>query len=173
MAFCRFDTAFGRCTIAWSEVGVSRFELPDTDPARTLDRPAEEFSAPPLIRAVMDKVASLMAGGCVDLSDTPVDLTDMPMFPRRVLEFIRPLPAGRTTTYGEIARALGEPGAAQAVGQALGRNPIPVIIPCHRVLGANGWRGGFSAPGGVDTKTRLLLAEGVDIRPQPGLFDTD
>lgn len=172
MAYCRFDTAFGRCAIAWSEVGVSRFELPDTNAART-DGRADEFPPPPRIRAVMDKVASLLAGGRDDLSAAPVDLTGMPAFPRRVLEFIRPLPPGRTTTYGEIARALGEPGGAQAVGQALGRNPIPVIIPCHRVLGANGWRGGFSAPGGVDTKTRLLLAEGVDIRPQPSLFDAD
>ena len=81
------------------------------------------------------------------------------------------LPPGKTTTYGDIARRLGDVALSQQVGQALGRNPIPVIVPCHRVLGANGWSGGFSAPGGVRTKERLLLIEGVDIRPPPDLFD--
>jgi methylated-DNA-[protein]-cysteine S-methyltransferase len=174
MAFCLFDTAVGRCGIAWSGVGVTRFQWPEANDAATrarLVRKDVESEPPPAIQSVIERVRSLFTGGMDDLSDVPVDLEGRPEFHRRVWEAILKIPPGRTTTYGELARSLGDPGAAQAVGQALGRNPIPVIIPCHRVLGANGWRGGFTAPGGVDTKTRLLLLEGVDIRPPPDLFD--
>jgi methylated-DNA-[protein]-cysteine S-methyltransferase len=96
---------------------------------------------------------------------------DLPAFDRSVLEETRRIPCGETRTYGEIASALGSPGAARAVGSALGRNSIPIIIPCHRVLAASGRSGGFSAAGGTSTKLRILEIEGARRGPEPELFE--
>ena len=108
-------------------------------------------------------VASLR-GEADDLADVPLDLAALPPFRRKVLEVVRTIPAGETLSYGEVALAAGSPGAARAVGQALGRNPYPIVIPCHRVLGAGGRIGGFTATGGVSVKAKMLAAEGVTPR---------
>jgi methylated-DNA-[protein]-cysteine S-methyltransferase len=98
-------------------------------------------------------------------------MTGVPPFHQRVYAVARAIAPGHTLTYGEVAAALGEPGAARAVGQALGHNPFAPVVPCHRVLAAGARSGGFSATGGVDTKLRMLLAEGARFGREPGLFD--
>ena len=105
----------------------------------------------------------LLAGDEVDLADVELDLDGVPEFDQRVYAVSRALPRGVTATYGDIARRVGAPGAAQAVGQVMGHNRFPLVVPCHRVVAAGGGNGGFSAPGGVDTKLRLLALESVTL----------
>jgi methylated-DNA-[protein]-cysteine S-methyltransferase len=105
----------------------------------------------------------LLAGEEVDLGEVELDLSDVPEFQREVYRVARSLPRGVTMTYGEVAARVGAAGAAQAVGQAMGHNPFPIVVPCHRVVAAGGGNGGFSAPGGVDTKLRLLAIEGATL----------
>ncbi len=175
-AYAVFETAIGRCAIVWGERGVKGFHLPQADPAQTRERVerrfagARESTPPPAIRQTMEDVIALLRGEVVDLSAVPLDLEGVPEFDRRVYAVARSIPPGRTLTYGEIAARLGEPHAARAVGQALGSNPVAVIVPCHRVLAAGGRAGGFSAPGGVDTKRRLLEIEQARIGNEPELF---
>ena len=114
-----------------------------------------------------------LSGAAVDLSTVPLDMERVPAFERRVYEVARTIPPGQTLTYGEVAARLGDPGAAREVGQALGRNPFAVIVPCHRVVAAGGKTGGFSATGGVTTKLRLLEIERARLRSEPTLFDQD
>ena len=129
-------------------------------------------SAPPAgVQRVIDRVLALLNGEAIDLSDIPVDLADAPEFHRKVYEVARTIPPGRTMTYGEIAKRLGVPHESREVGQALGRNPIAVIVPCHRVLGADGKMGGFSASGGVATKRRILEIEGAAALSAGPLFE--
>ena len=166
LAATLFETAIGRCGIAWSERGIAGLQLPESaGMARgaLLSRfpAALEAEPPPSVVAVIDAVRSLLAGGDPDLGAVALDWTGVGEFERAVYEATRAIPRGATRTYGEIAAALGDPGAARAVGQALGRNPFPVVIPCHRVLAADGRPGGFSAPGGVRTKLRMLAIEGA------------
>jgi O-6-methylguanine DNA methyltransferase len=157
---CEFETPIGNCSIAWRADGaqsaVAGFWLPDV--TRKVQR--GEPSAPPEeIASIVERVRLHLAGELQDFRDVPVVLDGLQEFARRALEMTREIPAGKTRTYGEIAKALGQPHAAQAVGQALGANPIPLIIPCHRVLAAGFKLGGFSAPGGRSTKERLLEIE--------------
>lgn len=119
---------------------------------------AESAPSPEAWQAIASLVR-LLEGGEEDISPIPVDLSALPAFDRSVLEHTRLIPQSETRTYGAIASALGSAGAARAVGRALGRNPIPILIPCHRVLAASGRSGGFSAPGGVTTKMKLLQIE--------------
>ena len=161
-----FDTAIGRCGIAWSERGIVGLQLPEASGVargELLSRfpEAVESEPPPSVHAVMEAVRALLAGGDPDLGAVPLDWSGVGDFERAVYEATRAIPRGSTRTYGEIAAAVGDPGAARAVGQALGRNPYPVVIPCHRVLAADGRPGGFSAPGGVRTKLRMLAIEGA------------
>ncbi len=129
-------------------------------------------SAPPAgVQRVIDRVLALLAGKPIDLSDVPVDLSGAPEFHRQVYEIARTIPPGQTMTYGEIAKRLGVPHESREVGQALGRNPIAIIVPCHRVLGADGKMGGFSASGGVATKRRILEIEGAAALSAGPLFD--
>ncbi len=164
-SFTLFDTAIGRCGLAWRGGKVAGFALPGASDAATRDQlsrrhpgagPAEP---PPEIAAAIDGVRRLLDGEPADLSSVPVDLAGVPPFEGRVYEALRCVPPGATITYGELAERAGSPGAARAVGMAMARNPIPVIIPCHRVLAGGGRSGGFSAPGGVTTKFRLLQIE--------------
>ncbi|MFO1408022.1 MAG: methylated-DNA--[protein]-cysteine S-methyltransferase [Steroidobacteraceae bacterium] len=166
LAATLFDTAIGRCGIAWSERGIAGLQLPEPAGAargRLLSRfpEAREESPPASVRQAIEAVAALLAGGDPDLDAVELDWTAVGPFERAVYETTRRIPRGETRSYGEIAAALGDPGAARAVGQALGRNPFPVIVPCHRVLAADGRPGGFSAPGGVATKLRMLAIEGA------------
>jgi methylated-DNA-[protein]-cysteine S-methyltransferase len=123
------------------------------------------------VQRVIDRVLALLNGEAIDLTDIPVDLDDAPEFHRKVYEVARTIPPGRTMTYGEIAKRLGAPHESREVGQALGRNPIAIIVPCHRVLGADGKMGGFSASGGVATKRRILEIEGAAALSAGPLFE--
>jgi methylated-DNA-[protein]-cysteine S-methyltransferase len=172
--FTLFDTALGRCGIAWGERGIAAIELPGRDDAATRRRlrravPGATETAPPDgVRAAIDAIVRLFDGEPADLSAVALDMDGVPEFHRRVYDVARTIPPGETVSYGAIAARLGEPGAAQAVGYALGRNPFPIVVPCHRVLAANGALHGFSAPGGLETKRRMLAIEGA---LAPALFD--
>ncbi len=161
-----FDTAAGPCGIAWNARGVTHFALPGssrgTSEARIRRCSGGQRSddPPPAIKAVIADVQRYYAGEEVDFSSVAVDLSGLSDFQQRLYQSLRGVRFGRTTTYGELARTLGCPDARE-VGRAMGRNPVPLIIPCHRVLAAGGKPGGFSAPGGVDTKAKLLALEGV------------
>jgi methylated-DNA-[protein]-cysteine S-methyltransferase len=169
-----FDTAVGRCTVVWGPAGIVRILLPgeraEADGAAS-DLDAGE--APPAeVRAAIDGIVALLDGGLPDLSTVPLDMRRVPLFDRRVYEVARSIGAGRTLSYGEVAERLGDRRRARAVGQALGRNPFPIVVPCHRVVAASGKVGGFSAPGGATTKRRLLAIEGAPGHGEPSLFDT-
>jgi len=172
--YCLFDTPLGECGIAWRAGGASArppvvrlVQLPEATAQRTASRIARAIGArgpsapPPPIAGVIERLRHHLEGDLQDLRDVLVDLADADDFARRVYEAARAIPVGQTRTYGEIAKALGQPREAQAVGEALGRNPIPLIIPCHRVVAAGGKPGGFSAHGGRATKSRLLGIEGA------------
>jgi methylated-DNA-[protein]-cysteine S-methyltransferase len=167
MEFTLFDTALGRCGIAWGPRGISAVQLPEADEqalrrrlARTMPS-AHESPPPPEVQNAIDAIVALLDGEPRDLATVALDMERLPEFNRRVYAVARAVPPGGTITYGEIAERIGERGAAQAVGQALARNPFPIIVPCHRVLAAGGALGGFSARGGVATKRRMLAIEGA------------
>jgi methylated-DNA-[protein]-cysteine S-methyltransferase len=177
--FALFDTDIGRCGIAWGARGVAGVQLPEASEARTRARlirrypHAREARPPADVRRVIDGIVSLLRGEASDLSAVALDMDGVPEFDRRVYEVARGIVPGATLSYGEIAARLGERGLARDVGQALGRNPFPVIVPCHRVLAAGGKAGGFSANGGVTTKLRLLTIERARTSDVPTLFDGD
>ena len=124
---------------------------------------AREAMPPPDVQQAIAAMVSLLAGEPADLSFVALDMEGVPDFHRRVYEVARTIPPGATLSYGEIAARLGDPGSARAVGQALGRNPFPIVVPCHRVLAAGGRTGGFSARGGTKTKLTLLAIEGAQL----------
>ena len=163
-----FDTAGGPCGIAWTAAGVVRFQLPGEDTATTrrlLLRHLPEAEAaeppPPVARAV-EAARRYFAGEAADFSDIPLDLAGQSDFFRAVYDAARRVHWGETTTYGTLARDLGAgPEMAREVGQAMAKNPVALIIPCHRVLAAGGKVGGFSAPGGAASKLRMLALEGI------------
>lgn len=175
--FCVFDTAIGPCGLAWRELGIVGVQLPEGDRDATRARMRRRFpgapEAPPpaLVQSVVMRVAASLAGHPDPMLDVTLDMTDVSAFHQRVYRITRAIPPGRTLTYGDIADQLGEPGAARAVGQALGHNPFAPIVPCHRVLAARSGGGGFSAEGGVATKLRMLQIEKAQLGPEPGLFD--
>ena len=169
-----FETANGFCAIAWSDVGIARFHLPSStaDAAeRNLKRRLPHASAgtpTAQVLAVIDAAKRYFAGEKVDFSDVALDLGVEDEFFEKIYAAARRLGWGQTTTYGSLAKELGAgPEAARDVGQAMARNPVPLIIPCHRVLAAGGKLGGFSAPGGSATKQRMLEIEGVRLEPAP------
>jgi methylated-DNA-[protein]-cysteine S-methyltransferase len=167
--FTLFDTIIGRCGVAWGERGLIGVQLPESSPGAAWARlrkrfpDAVEAEPTPEVEAIIERIRDLLAGGRDDLSDIALDLEGQPAFNLRVYE---------------IARAMGEPGAARAVGKALGENPWPIVVPCHRVLaaaqGKNGvGMGGFSAPGGAETKAKLLTIEKARTSEAPTLFDLE
>jgi methylated-DNA-[protein]-cysteine S-methyltransferase len=178
-SYILFDTAIGRCALAWGPQGIVALQLPEaSDPAtrarlRRRHPGLEEAAAPPpeILRAIAAIVA-LLEGEANDLADIALDMAAVPDFNRQVYEIARRIAPGRTRTYGEIATELGDRLLARDVGQALGQNPFAIIVPCHRVTGANGKVGGFSANGGVDTKLRMLTIEGAQVGSTPTLFDS-
>jgi methylated-DNA-[protein]-cysteine S-methyltransferase len=162
--FALFETAIGTCGIAWSDRGIVCVQLPERDDdatasaAREAVRRRREVAAPPEVqRHRRDRLA--LDGASSDLSFITLDMEGVPDFHRRVYAVARTIPPGATLSYGEIAARLGDPGSARAVGQALGRNPFVIVVPCHRVLAAGGKTGGFSANGGTATKLTLLAIE--------------
>lgn len=167
MGLALFDTALGRCGLAWGEAGVRAVAFPGRDDAETVRHlrrrapDAEVETPPPAIAAVIADIQALLAGEPRDLRSALLDYEGASDFQVRVYEAIRRIPPGETRTYGELARELGDVALARAVGEALGRNPFPIIAPCHRILAAGGGKGGFSAPGGSETKLKLLEIEGA------------
>ncbi|MDQ6433814.1 methylated-DNA--[protein]-cysteine S-methyltransferase [Mesorhizobium sp. LHD-90] len=165
-----FEAANGFCGIAWTSDGVTRFQLP-TRTADAAERmmlrrlPDAAVAAPtPEIAEAIDAAKRYFAGETVDFSGIRLDLGDQEAFFQRIYDALRQIGWGRTTTYGALAKQLGAgPEAARDVGQAMAKNPVPLIIPCHRVLAAGGKVGGFSAPGGATSKVRMLELEGVHI----------
>jgi methylated-DNA-[protein]-cysteine S-methyltransferase len=152
-----FATALGRCAVSWGDAGLTAFSLPE---ATTRDDDLAE--PPPEIAAVISRAQRHLSGQPEDFSDLAYDFSAVGEFHRRVLLATLAVKSGRTATYGEIAAAMGEPPAAsRAVGAALGANRWPLLIPCHRITGADGRMTGFSGPGGIETKTRLLALEGA------------
>ncbi|NIJ13878.1 methylated-DNA-[protein]-cysteine S-methyltransferase [Saccharomonospora amisosensis] len=174
--FAVFETALGHCGVAWDERAVIGCQLPENSQQRTRARLAARFPSaqeqdpPGHARAAIEGVAALLRGERVDLTDVPLGMDGLPRFHRLVYELVRTVGPGDTVTYGEVATRLGYPGAARAVGQAMGSNPFAPIVPCHRVLAAGGRAGGFSATGGVKAKRRMLELEGVHLE-EPTLFD--
>jgi len=171
-----FEAAIGTCAIVWSAAGIVGVQLPETTEIATRARlqrrfpDAEETAPPPFVQHAIEAIVALLRGEARELRDVPLDLDGVPEFNKRVYDIARTIPPGRTMTYGEIAKALGDRLLARAVGQALGHNPVPLIVPCHRVVAASGKSGGFSAGGGVVTKLRLLTIEGAQ-PTGPTLFD--
>ncbi|HEY3064757.1 MAG TPA: methylated-DNA--[protein]-cysteine S-methyltransferase [Methylomirabilota bacterium] len=168
--FWLFDTAIGRCGIAWGAHGVAGVQLPEAREAATRARVTERFpdategTPPPAVQRAVDGIVALLRGESSQLDDVVLDMDGVPPFHRRVYEVARTIPPGATLSYGDVAARMGAAGAARAVGQALGRNPFAIVVPCHRVLAAGGKVGGFSANGGLRTKLRLLAIEGARAR---------
>lgn len=177
--FALFDTVIGRCGLAWGEQGLIGVQLPEATPGAAWARLRKRFpeaveAEPPLeVERVIDRIRDLLAGGRDDLADITLDVDGQSAFNLRVYAIARAIPPGETSTYGEVARAMGEPGAARAVGKALGENPWPIVVPCHRVLGSSGSLGGFSGSGGAETKARLLTIEKARTSAAPTLFDLE
>jgi len=178
-SFALFDTAIGRCGIAWGGGGIVGVQLPEAREqgtrARVLARfpDAREGQPPADVKRAQRGIVALLRGEASELADVALDMDGVPPFHRRVYQVARTIPPGATLSYGEIAARLGAPGSARAVGQALGRNPFAIVVPCHRVLAAGGKVGGFSANGGITTKLRLLSLEGAQANDPPGLFDAE
>lgn len=172
-----FNTALGSCGIAWQAHRIVGIQLPEGTGPATVRRLRQRFSQGEMlipegdVARVMAALVETLAGGHPDLNDIVLDMRDIPSFAQQVYKIARAIPRGNTLTYGEIAACLGDASLARDVGRALGANPFPIVVPCHRVLAATGL-GGFSAHGGAATKRRLLALEGT-----PGLqlsmFDTN
>ena len=170
--FRLFETTIGWAGIAWGDKGLIGAHLPEADCAIArksfLRRLPDAVEAPPApeVEAVIAAIRALMRGEKADLSFAPIDETRVPDFNAKVYAIARTIPVGETMTYGEIATRLGDKLLARDVGAALGKNPWPIIVPCHRVTAANGKLGGFSARGGAITKLKLLEIEGAEAAAQ-------
>lgn len=170
-----FDTAIGACGLAWRGDVVAGTSLPSggADALRAYFGRRFPDAVPGTpgarVQEAVDGIVALLGGARVDLASVSLDFSGVPSFNQRAYEVARTIPPGKTLTYGDIAHRLGMPGSAQAVGQAMGHNPFPIIVPCHRVLAAGGKDGGFSARGGVETKRRMLVIEGA-LADEPTLF---
>lgn len=158
-----FTTAVGPCGVRWGEAGITRVALLG---ARRLGRDVPS----PAVREAIDGMVALLDGEPVDLRAVVLDEDGLDAFRRAVYAATREIGPGAVATYGEIARAIGKPDAARAVGAALGANPFPIVVPCHRVLAADGALHGFSAPGGTATKRRMLEIERAPGFTQQALF---
>jgi methylated-DNA-[protein]-cysteine S-methyltransferase len=159
MKYALIDTALGAMGIGWTEAGVARFLLPSSDRDATERKLAKAAKPGEPDPALSDRILAYGQGKRIEFDDVRLDLDGQPEFHLKVYDDILKLHWGETTTYGDIARRLGDVTLSRAVGQALGRNPIPLIVPCHRVLAADGRTGGFSAPGGAGSKMRMLALE--------------
>ena len=171
-----FETAIGRCGVAWNARGIIAVQLPQQSVSQTRKRIMQRYGeideAPPPndVQRAIDAISELLTGDARDLTDVALDLEGVPDFNRSVYDIARTIPPGKTLTYGDIAKKLGGLDLSRDVGQALGRNPCPIVVPCHRVLAAGDKPGGFSANGGVVTKLKLLEIEGAVVNYTPSLF---
>ena len=175
--FAVFETAIGACGIVWGPRGINGVQLPMGNEDKTRARIVQRYgdlaeAAPPAeVERAIEGIVELLAGKPNDLKDVVLDLDGVPEFHRGVYDIARNIPPGKTLTYGDIAKRLGGVELSRDVGQALGRNPCPIVVPCHRVLAAGGKPGGFSANGGVVTKLKMLAIEGAVVNHTPSLFD--
>ncbi len=175
--FTLFETPIGTCALAWGPRGLIGASLPAKSAAASRATMHKRFpeaveTAPPVeVQAVIDDIMALLNGEKRDLKSAKLDFEHVPEFHRRVYDLARDIPTGEVLTYGEVAKRLGDAGAARAVGQALGANPFPIIVPCHRVLATGGKTGGFSAPLGLETKMKMLTIERAKLSDAPALFD--
>ena len=166
-AYMLFETALGRCGVAWGENGVRATSFPHETDAGTRKQlfrrgsVAQEASPPSGIAKIIDDIAALFTGEKRDLSYVSLDMNDIGVFERDVYALSLQIKAGELKTYGDLAVVLGDVSLSRRVGQALGRNPFPIIVPCHRIVGADGAMTGFSAPGGAELKRKLLKIEGA------------
>ena len=178
-SFALFATALGTCAIAWNEVGVTGVWLPEAD-AESLRRKvarrcdgARESEPSARVAETVEAITRLLDCNPVDLTSVVLDDAGIDAFDRRVYAVTRTIAPGRVLTYGEVAARVGADATARAVGQSLGRNAMPIVVPCHRVVATGGGLGGFSAPGGTATKRRMLAIEDAQPAGPPGLFDAD
>ena len=176
--YALFDTAVGRCGVAWAARGILGVQLPQPNDGQTRarllqrsERDLVETAPPSNVSEAIVAMTQLLSGERVDLSHVLLDMGHVGEFNRNVYGVAREIPAGKTLTYGDIAKRLGGVQLSRDVGQALGQNPFPIIVPCHRVLAAGGKPGGFSANGGVKTKLKMLEIEGAVVNHTPSLFD--
>ncbi len=175
--FALFETTIGECGVVWGEHGIVGVQLPMSDGDKTRLRIQQRYRdsaevAPPAdVQHAIDGMVKLLDGKPVWLSDIVLDMSDAPEFHRKVYDIARTIAPGATLTYGDIARRLGGVELSREVGQALGANPCPIVVPCHRVLAAGDKPGGFSANGGVATKLKMLAIEGAKVNYTPSLFD--
>lgn len=170
--YCIFETEGGFCGIAWTAAGIVRFQLPTKSEHATEQLLLKRLSSgnradpPASVESTIAAVRCYFVGQTVDFSDVALDLSNQDQFFREIYAAARRVGWGRTTTYGTLAKELGRgPEAARDVGQAMAKNPVALIIPCHRVLAAGGKLGGFSAPGGSNSKAKMLELEGVNLGP--------
>jgi methylated-DNA-[protein]-cysteine S-methyltransferase len=152
-------TALGPIRLEWSEAGLTHVGLPDTTVEQSTSTNPVPADHPAFVATTTELLQAYAAGERVDFNALPIDIDGFSDFECQVYDASRRLGWGETTTYGAMATSLGDPGLARAVGQALGRNPVPIVVPCHRIHAAGSRTGGFSAPGGAVTKTRLLALE--------------
>ncbi len=169
MAMLTFETTIGRCGVRWTDVGIAEVVMPGTrgPGGKWLEGSSE---VPEMVREAIAGMVALLDGDRRDLRWVELDYRHLDAFRRRVYAATRDIAPGSTASYGEIARTVGEPRAAREVGVALAQNPFPIIVPCHRVLAATGALHGFSAPGGIVTKRRMLEIERAPGFTQQALF---
>jgi methylated-DNA-[protein]-cysteine S-methyltransferase len=169
MPYTRFKTAIGVCGIAWNNTSVTRFWLPAPDgSADRSSPPSDESKAseplPEWVQQLIDAVKRHLEGDMRDFADVSFDFDQVSSFQRAVYEAALTVKSGTTRSYGWLASSIGQPPAAsRAVGTALGQNPWPLLVPCHRFIAADGKMTGFSGPGGIKTKLRLLALEGAEL----------
>ena len=177
VAFSVFATTIGDCALAWNDAGVFAAWLPESSPARLRARIAKrlpdaaEAVPPDSVAAAIAAITALLRGERTDLGTIRIDDSRLDPFDRRVYAAARTIPPGRVLSYAELAARVGPDAAAREVGKSLGRNPFPIVVPCHRIVAAGGELGGFSAPGGTATKRRLLTIEDARRDGVDDLFD--
>ena len=176
-AFTTFATPIGDCAVAWNRIGLTAVWLPETSAARLRARIAKripgasEAPADAVVASAIAAITMLLHGERTDLGAIRIDDSRLDAFDRRVYAAARTIAPGRVVTYADLASRVGADASARAVGQSLGRNPFPIVVPCHRIVAATGELGGFSAPGGAATKRRLLTIEDARLEGVADLFD--
>ena len=163
-----FKTQLGWIGLVWSTAGFTRLFMPQSSRQAVLERiardtpeaePVEPDTGPAFVCETIEALCDYARGAEVDFSAVPVSFGEVGEMRDAIYAVLRRVPYGRTLTYGELAEEAGFAGLARDIGQAMGQNPVPIIVPCHRVVAASGKLGGFSAPGGARTKERLLAIE--------------
>lgn len=169
-----FETGLGVIAIAWRDAAIVRLLLPQSDTC-AMARKMEAFGAAPgepsgNVAEIIDMVRRYADGANIDFSGVNVSAGDVGQMREAIYAALRQVPHGETLTYGQLAERAGYKGMAREIGEAMGKNPVPLIVPCHRVVAAGGKIGGFSAPGGSVTKEKMLRLEGALTPPSQAAF---